>query len=349
MNSIDRIARDCFGECGVYPISFCLPRQKIRPFRAEPKQKEVSFIIPGDNSTFVFTDEESYMNEYQISRFAHTYKKTGWDCVRHLEIMAASCLPLFRGIEECPRYTMVHYPRSLLKQIYDSYEIMDDDEYDAVQREVYDWLVEYLASDSMVRYMLRITGTDLPGNALFIDRALQRKPDCLSAMILGGLKNILHDRCEVAFPVDFMYEGHEVPSRPKWWKTNFNIYGILNEGSRSQNEVTPDIERVIAKISKREYDLIVYGSATRSLDLYEIVTEHYGSDSVFFLNGEDDYLKLQPPSRSKRMRHRMRRLLRRDKYSGPEPDLSLDPLSQWRKLLAEIRQKGTVFMRELVA
>src|SRR5260370_18697256 len=97
------------------------------------------------------------MREYQISKFARTRKKAGWDCVRHLEIMAASCLPVFQNIEQCPKYTMVHYPKNILGHIRNSVEKMTDAEYDQCQKKVYTWLSENLTSNAMGDYMLRMT------------------------------------------------------------------------------------------------------------------------------------------------------------------------------------------------
>jgi hypothetical protein len=38
-------------------------------------------------------------------------KKSGWDCLRHYEIMMNHCIPLFRDLPECPSLTMTHFPR----------------------------------------------------------------------------------------------------------------------------------------------------------------------------------------------------------------------------------------------
>lgn len=346
----DLIAKECFKQHSMYPISFCLPVQKVRPFRQKPKTKDMSFIIAGDVKTFVFTDEDGYMNEYQISKFGRTRKKAGWDCVRHLEIMAASCLPIFQDIENCPPLTMTHYPKALFKEIKDAFENMSDAAYDTYQKEIYDWFTEHLTSDKMVEYMFRISGTSGVEKILFIDSALTRKPDCQSAMILTGLKNKFGTHCEVAYPLECLYASQPVPAKPKWWKTNFNIYRVAGDDLRSPNEIKPDIHRIEQKIAAREYDLIVYGSITRSPDLFQLVTANYPKEKVFCINGEDDYRRFAggPPRLSERFRQRYRNFLRRNRFTGPQLDPDLDPLSQWRKLLAEIQPKSTVFMRELI-
>ena len=44
-----------------------------------------------------------YRKDLEGSLFALTFKKAGWDCLRHLEILSAGCLPLFTDIVNCPK------------------------------------------------------------------------------------------------------------------------------------------------------------------------------------------------------------------------------------------------------
>jgi hypothetical protein len=349
-STVFETAKVCFKETGLYPISFCLPFQKKLPFLEKPKAKKVSFIIPGDASTFVFTDEISYMNEYQISEFARTRKKGGWDCVRHLEIMAASSVPLFKDIQNCPRFTMVHYPKSLFQEINETWENLSPQEYDSLVKKTYQWFSENLTSNEMVNYLLKASGNEPAKNILFIDRALTKKPDCQSAMILGGLKNVFKSNCEVAYPIDCMYKDSPFPKKPHWWKTNFNIYRILSEDHRSPNETKFNQNQIIKNIKEKKYDLIVYGSVTRSLELFELVKKYYPKQQVIGINGEDDLLGGSPglPPMSKRLKQRIRNFIRRNKYSGPQPDPAIPCLDQWRKLKNQIAPYTTLFMRELV-
>ena len=40
-------------------------------------------------------------------------RKKGWDCLRHYEILANHCLPVFPDIKDKPRLTMNEYPTEL--------------------------------------------------------------------------------------------------------------------------------------------------------------------------------------------------------------------------------------------
>ena len=68
-----------------------------------------------DNSTI--KTEEEYYKEYASSVAAYTYKKGGWDCMRHYEILMNGCIPLFYGIESCPKNTLTTLPKKLLSDI----------------------------------------------------------------------------------------------------------------------------------------------------------------------------------------------------------------------------------------
>ena len=48
--------------------------------------------------------------------FGVTRKKAGWDCMRHLEIMANGAVPFFTDLQELPAKTMQHYPKHLFQK-----------------------------------------------------------------------------------------------------------------------------------------------------------------------------------------------------------------------------------------
>jgi len=64
----------------IIPISFSIPSDKIVN-KVPNKQKLIAHIIPGDISTYIFTKEKDYYEDYQKSYFAHTKVKGGYDCL----------------------------------------------------------------------------------------------------------------------------------------------------------------------------------------------------------------------------------------------------------------------------
>jgi hypothetical protein len=101
----------------IHPIGYCFPEWKFRDCLLEQKTKDMATVIPGDKSTYVFTDEDAYYGDYRSSRFAMTWKKLGWDCFRHHEILFSSCVPVFPDIEDCPRQTLTHYPKDICIEV----------------------------------------------------------------------------------------------------------------------------------------------------------------------------------------------------------------------------------------
>lgn len=104
-----------FNHPKIFPISFAFPTTKI--LFNELKSKDKAFIDPRDKSTYIYNNEKDYYKDYQDSRFAITMKKRGWDCMRHYEILANGCLPIFLDIEKCPTNTMTSFPKNLCSEI----------------------------------------------------------------------------------------------------------------------------------------------------------------------------------------------------------------------------------------
>lgn len=81
-----------------------------------PRRRILSEVIPGFARKYSYKvgEEAAYYKQYQESRFAVTNKKGGWDCLRHYEILAAGCIPLFEGLEDCPDTCLMSFPKGLI-------------------------------------------------------------------------------------------------------------------------------------------------------------------------------------------------------------------------------------------
>lgn len=97
----------------LHPISFCIPEENI--IKTIPSKKQAfGNVIPGKISTYFPIQEESrYYADMQHSFFVLTFKKGGWDCLRHYEILASGSLPLFLHIKHCPSQALVAHPKKL--------------------------------------------------------------------------------------------------------------------------------------------------------------------------------------------------------------------------------------------
>lgn len=113
------------------PISFAIPKEKIWDGKsAETNKYGIAPLIPVNQSidpsymsTYIYDNEEDYYKMYQQSRVALTSKKGGWDTLRHYEILANRCIPLFVDIDKCPPKTLHNFPKDLCKKVLCSSEI----------------------------------------------------------------------------------------------------------------------------------------------------------------------------------------------------------------------------------
>ena len=98
----------------IKPISFAIPKYKIlKEIDYHPKNI-LAPLIPGKLNTYIYDNESSYYEMYKKSIFALTYKKAGWDCLRHYEILMNGCIPLFLDIENCPKNIITTLPKGKL-------------------------------------------------------------------------------------------------------------------------------------------------------------------------------------------------------------------------------------------
>jgi hypothetical protein len=144
------------------PIQFGIPEEKIRPVPlTDDKTTVMAPLIPGDFSTYIYDTEEKYYQMYANSFFAKTWRKGGWDCCRHYEIMAAGCLPYFVNLEDCPPKVMELLPR---KELFEARNLCD--RWNGTFHDKADWI-------SLMSYVQQYLRNNLTTTAL-AKRVLER-------------------------------------------------------------------------------------------------------------------------------------------------------------------------------
>lgn len=141
----------------LHPIQFGAPKEKIVP-SIPKKTQDYGTVIPGDLSTYIFKDEKSYYEDYQTSHFGVTFKKGGWDCGRHYEILMNGCVPFFRDIRGCPTYTMTLLPKEIITEVADVLKSdnpeFSEDWYGSTVEKLLIYTKETLTTENIVRNML---------------------------------------------------------------------------------------------------------------------------------------------------------------------------------------------------
>lgn len=154
----------------VYPISFCIPEEKV--VKEVPNKTEYfSKTVPNHSGVdgWKIKDEEEYYETYRTATFGLTYKKGGWDSLRHYEILMNGCIPLFPGLEHCPELTMAHFPKDIIKDVMEDYLIINGGNIqlrpqtrESLTRlsEIHDellfWTHNFLTTRAMAKYVLGV-------------------------------------------------------------------------------------------------------------------------------------------------------------------------------------------------
>lgn len=272
----------------VHPITFSIPNEKIITRVNKSKDKFLSSLIPGDLKTYIYNTEEDYYKEYRRSFFAKTKKKGGWDCLRHYEIIANGCLPLFDDIENCPEKTLALFPKNMMKECHEVYENFDEQKYYDLLERVLDYTRENLTTSQMCKYILKKSGHKNVSRILFLSGNIE--PDYLRCLTLHGFKETFGKMCHDYPIVPHIYKLENFPYHFIYGKgityTNL-IYGSLHDFEMDKN--------IIENIKNKFYDVVIYGSYHRGMPQYDLVSNVYKPSEIILLCGEDihecDYTK----------------------------------------------------------
>ncbi len=277
----------------LYPITFSIPKEKIIVDDIDKihKTKILSDLIPGVLSTYIYNTEEEYYNEYKKSYFAITQKKSGWDCMRHYEILANGCIPYFLDVEKCPIYTMFFLPKQLLiesKILFDTCfknKTIDEltpeiiEKYRHLRKQLLEHTLKYLTTDKMAYYILKITNHIHVSNILYLSGNLY--PDYLRCVTLHGFKVLLGKNC------------HDYPKVPHLYKSNIDITRLYGKGITYSKLLENDLHEdrlnntLIEDIKNKKYDIIIYGSYHRGMPYYNLISKIYEPNKIILLCGED--------------------------------------------------------------
>lgn len=108
----------------ILPINFAIPENKVVDNINQNPKYLLAPLIPGKLDTYIYEKEKDYYDMYFNSLFALTYKKAGWDCLRHYEILANGCIPLFLDLKNCPQETLKTLPKENLLSILNQNEFI---------------------------------------------------------------------------------------------------------------------------------------------------------------------------------------------------------------------------------
>jgi len=268
----------------IHPITFSIPEEKIVKYHTL-KTKLLSHLVPGDTTTYIYNTEEEYYKEYQKSFFAITTKKSGWDCMRHYEILANGCIPHFIDIEKCPANTMHFLPKELLikgnalyKKFVNDVTVECIQEYNELQKKMLVYTKEYLTTEKMAQYVLSRVGKNAT-KILYLSG--DTNPDYLRCLMLHGFKKLIGSSC------------HDYPKIDHIYKSNMNFSNLYGKGMSYTNLLEPALHndelnsKIYEDIKNKYYDIVIYGSYHRGMPLYNLVDSIYDPSDIVLFCGED--------------------------------------------------------------
>jgi hypothetical protein len=274
----------------IHGITFSIPEEKLITVIPN-KLRMMSLMVPGKLETYIYETEEEYYKQYQESCFAITTRKRGVDCLRHYEIIANGCLPVFPNIEQCPAETLSLYPKQLqieCNELYSESLIrnLDDQDfrlkYDILVGQMITYLREKLTTIKVARYILNESKVN-PSKILFIGPNF---PDYLNSLTLHGFKTLFGRNCHDFPKVNHLYKGCD---RTVLYGKGITYSGLLDHDLHDDS--LDNYFELDSKIINHYFDIVIYGGFTRNLMFYNSVLSNYDPSEIIYLNGEDEALK----------------------------------------------------------
>jgi len=280
-SDIHELAIKCFDTHGVWPLSMSIPAHIA--LNLHPTEL-VSPIIPG--YPYTFHSEADYLAKYAESYFALTHRKAGWDCFRHVEIMASGSVPLMPDASEIPEFSMVHYPKRALAKIAQKISAERGRPSWELRCELRAFFLKHLTTKSMAAYILNTAKIPNDASVLFLDENLPSNPEYISTLTAIGLKENLGSNCVLHFPGDFLYSDSKAATQ-HFYGRGFGYVKKLDPSLRSSWENSFHRSLTTDSINFTKYDFVVIGSISRNEGLTQMVLEKFPHNQILLLHGED--------------------------------------------------------------
>ena len=293
----------------IYPLSYCIPDECIVNAEdvIDKKHIVIADIIPGEQLTYRFgpEQEDEYNEAYQESLFAFTRKKGGWDCLRHYEILANGCIPIFKELSSCPGDILASFPKELVIEA--NQKLLPwKKEYKPFYNEYLTKMVQYTRENCSVsaaaKYFLEKLGNIQPQKVLLIMGNIGVNYTRETFWI--GMKRYIQSIGGVAveYPkIDFLYENYGGNKK--------NLYGNgFTYAYRLKDDYNMTHEEIVEKIENKYWDLIIYGKVGPDeghegswphMPLWDYVFKRYNKNEIVFLYGGDECIDLTYDNRYK--------------------------------------------------
>jgi GR25 family glycosyltransferase involved in LPS biosynthesis len=236
-----------------------------------------------------FSKEEDYYNAYQEAKWGYTKKKNGWDCMRHYEIVANGCLPLFENLEGSPKLTMSSFPKNLLIEAKNKKDTMTEQEYNFYLKKIFNYFKENLTCEKVAEKFLQQIHKNKNKKISEVKILLlhgNQANNYMADMLFVGLRRLLKQNA-----VD--------EKKPKWLYKSYTggAYGNGFTHTKRLDDIDIDRNDIENKIKNKFFDYIIYrkcggdecelGDYRKKMEHWDIVEKTYNSNEIVFLYGGD--------------------------------------------------------------
>jgi hypothetical protein len=284
----------------IYPISYSIPEESfIIPLNHDEKKYDMAPLIPGKKDTYIYENEDDYNSMYANSKYALTTKKGGWDCLRHYEILANGCIPIFDKLILCPFQTLNGFPKKqiieLTKEYNETGKIIN---YNEKRDEIFKIAKDNLTCTANAKYFL---------HKVFPNIQPEKYSDLKILMLCGtiGYRNVNYTRETLAFGLRKICGSNfiEYPKLNVLYKNCKKINKYIGKGFTYGGKLDYNIEEnnrnsniIEENIKNNYYDLIIYGrignkyltiQPLEELLYWPIIKNIYNKNNIVFLYGND--------------------------------------------------------------
>ena len=244
----------------ILPISFAIPECMFMDPQVDKKVRKFSAMIPGRMETYIYHTEDKYYKQYNESKFGITKSKSGHDCLRHYEIIAAGAIPYYKDIDKIPPTTMHNFPREIIKNA------MEGEDDDLVYRKCLDELQTYsrkhLTTRALGKYFLEKINADKNSRIIMISQPHEivhtdYQRDCLAIGLIE----------EMGSGIDFYEDLYWLFNDYKNCKNNygkgFSLCGKLDSKGRN---ITNKADAV-KNLKENVYDTIIVTTSSNMTKL----------------------------------------------------------------------------------
>lgn len=206
-DSVANQAAACHTRYGYFPLNFSFPRPELMPDQDHDRPHFLSSTIPGE--PFSFDDWDAYLEEYRSSYWALSTRKGGWDTFRHLEVLFSGAIPLMPGLSRSHPYSLAHFPKRALAQVYASLVSEGPAVPGPRTRSFFrEFSLQNLTSEAMAGYLLAMAGAE-DSSVLFLDRSLPQRTDYLSVFTYIGLVQHRKTAVQAAFAPSYVFDDYQ--------------------------------------------------------------------------------------------------------------------------------------------